>query len=246
MASKKNRNKQKGVSHKDKSHKKKLGIGTAPYFISSNDLKVERYSCACGCNDTILPILDSDSFKKIAGRWFNAQPVWVYWQSPDKADFGYVHEGAVVLRDGYEVCWSLLEQLRVFTPERELHIWKAGGKHYGRVLCSYRSEVGVSAEVAGTSALTDAEVLLQASLLRGSRATKVAVGIDVTEDRGSHIWLPTVWSDDYEQGINVFIVEHVLYQPNDDGFLKLVDRRFVELQAHLGGEPRTLEVSVDA
>jgi CRISPR-associated protein (TIGR03984 family) len=155
---------------------------------------------------------------------------FVYWQSADKADFGYYSNGAIRLKGDYQPRWYLLEDLRIFNDQHELHIWASSDGLAGRFRADKESPSVLSAEQ--PEALDQANCFVQTSKLWGTKAKAEAEGFSISEKRGMELWIPVIGNQmpDPAQEAHVFLKEHHYLGENaEDGFIKFIDRRFVAL-----------------
>lgn len=144
---------------------------------------------------------------------------FVYWQAFDRVDFGYFDGKNIILNDCV-VDFNLLQELRIFSTEYELHIWKQLGKFIGRVRRKHTKIANDESETALSNCL------IQKVKLWGSIAEDKENFVLIKEDRGMSLSLPIPFRDEYRVGINVYLEEYRYIEEDDKGCIYFCDRRF--------------------
>lgn len=142
---------------------------------------------------------------------------FVYWQAFDKVDFGYFDGKNIILNDCV-VDFNLLQELRIFSAEYELHIWKQLGEFIGRVR---RKNTKITND---ENSLPNC--LIQKVKLWGTIGEKQENFVLIKEDRGMCLSLPIPFRDEYILGINIYLEEYRYIEEDDKGCIYFCDRRF--------------------
>ena len=138
----------------------------------------------------------------------------IYWQSADNVTFG-LYTGDDIVFAGYIPQWALLQELRVFNANSEMHIWKYGKSYFGRWI---KNETEASDK--------HGNCLEQTVKLWGTRAEPVDRFVMLRENRGMKLTLPIEWESRFTDGINAFLRERLYIKEDEIGCAYIVDRRF--------------------
>jgi len=142
----------------------------------------------------------------------------VYWQSADHVAFGR-YENKDFTFSEYLPQWRHLQELRVFTPESELHIWKYGKGYHSRWIKDETSTED-----------TSGNCFEQIVKLWGTSAEEQDDRfIKLSEDRGMVLTIPFEWDEQFKEGINAFLRERLYLSEDESGCAYISDRRFCEI-----------------
>ena len=194
-------------------------IGVAPKLISTTG-EPELLEVALANKEWVL-----DQLK-------NLESATVYWQSADHVAFGLYKDGDIKFSN-YEPQWPHLQELRVFTPESELHIWKYRKGYHGRWIKGENSKEDASGNC-----------FEQTVKLWGTSAEKQGDQfIKLSEDRGMALAVPVEWVEQFKDGINAFLRERLYLLEDESGCVYITDRRFCEIL--LTGKNEKLEGNIE-
>lgn len=169
------------------------------------------------CHNASLTDVLTDKFK--------GEKAWILYWEMHKVDFAWFDGEKVHWPNGAEAQYFL--EARIFNESKECHIRCIDGKYYGRILMEYESDMEHVSD--------DKNILVYKKALKpymwGSivedKKTEDGVVIDrfVREDRGMQYHLPCKKE---ATGFRYKVEQY--YIPNqEDGMLKMLDYRMVEL-----------------